>query len=153
MHLRFRTIAAALAGIACAIAPHVATAQSRLPADSLDRMRRYTDWFLAGQVDSVWAHVNTRGRTAFTREALAERHGMLLQATGGAFDTVEERFVWRNGARQFWRTMRAPAAPENLVLRWVVGGDGEIEGMGLNLASGVPPIDSGGPVIRSGRGG
>lgn len=148
-----RTLVVAVASAVCALAPHTVAAQSRLPADSLDRIRRYTDWFLAGQLDSVWAHVNTRGRTAFTRDALTERHGMLLQGTGGAFDTIEERFVWRNGSRQFWRTMRAPAAPENIVLRWVVGSDGEIEGMGLSLVSSTPPIDSGGPVIRSGRGG
>lgn len=130
-----------------------ATAQTRLPADSLERIRRYTDWFLAGQLDSVWAHVNARGRGAFTRELLAERRAMMAQATGGTFELVEERFVWRGGARQYWRTMRSPAAPEDFVLRWVVGSDGELEGMGLNLASGVPPVDSGGPVIRGGRGG
>jgi hypothetical protein len=132
----------AMSLIVCAIARRAAAAQSRLPADSLERIRRYTDSFLAGEIDSVWAHVNTRGRTAFTRDALVERRAMLLQVTGGSFDFVEERFVWRNGARTVGTMPGAPAAAAMVGKRstsWTISVDTCAAGMrpGQRITHGV----------------
>ena len=124
-------------------------AQSPLPKDSLERVRRYSEWFFSGQIDSVWANVNERGRRAMSSpDVLTQRRSQFSQAAGTPIEVVEERFVWRGGARQYWRTIRATIAPELVMLRWVVGADGKIEGIGMNPVSQTPPADSTGPVIK-----
>lgn len=128
--------------------------QKPLPGDSLTRMRRYTEFFLKGEIDSVWAHINESGRRAIpSRERVVELNALFRQQAGVEVELLEERFVWRGPARQYWRTMRTSLGPEPAVLRWVIGADGEIAGVGLNPLSAVPPADSGGPVIKAARGG
>src|SRR5262245_49570791 len=92
-------------------------AQSPLPSDSLARVRRYSEWFFSGQIDSLWANVNDRGRRAISGpEQLTQRRSQFTQAAGLPVEVVEERFVWRGGARQYWRTIRATSAPELVML-------------------------------------
>jgi hypothetical protein len=120
-----------------------------LPADSLERARTWGRWFQEGKADSLFAAVapGIRGALA-SRDALAAAQGEFAAQTGRILGVEEERFVWRGGNRQYWRTLSTERAPEPIVLRFVVRPDGRIHGFGLSLVSQVPPIDSGGPVIR-----
>jgi hypothetical protein len=128
--------------------PAAAPAQVRLPADSLARMRQYSEWFLRGQIDSLVAHVTPTARASITAELLTTRRGQFTQNAGVQIEVLEERFVWRGNARQYWRTMRTSTAPEPVLLRWVISPDGTLSGIGLNPQSATPPADSLGPVIK-----
>lgn len=84
-----------------------------------------------------------------SRESLAGAHGQLVAQAGRLISVTEERFVWRGGNRQFWVTFATERAPEPILVRFVVRPDGLIHGFGLSLVSQAPPIDSGGPPIRT----
>lgn len=55
---------------------------------------------------------------------------------------VEERWVRRNGDRQYWRISRfTDFTDEPVVLRIIILPTGEWGGMGFNPLSRVPPVD------------
>jgi len=120
-----------------------------LPVDSLQRGRSYARWFLAGQADSLFAVVmpGISGPLS-SRATLAAAMQEAASQLGGGGAVVEERFAWRNGQRQYWHTFTAPAVPEPVVMRFVMGADGRVRGFGMSLQSQVPPADSGGPAIK-----
>jgi hypothetical protein len=104
---------------------------------------------VTGSTDSLWAVVVPGGTGPLaSREALAGAQADFGVQAGMVGAATEERFVWRQGMRQFWSTMSASNAPEAVVVRWVLRPDGRVQGIGLSLASSVPPVDSGGPVIK-----
>jgi hypothetical protein len=126
----------------------VASAQ-RLPSDSLEVARRYARWSLAGQVDSIVPRV-----PAGALEALGGRDGIqragatVAERAGAELRVIEERFVWRNGKRQYWRTMAMSQMDQHFLLRIVIEHDGRFGGYGLGTPDAAPPTDSGGPPIR-----
>ena len=137
-----------LATVILALASLPAHAQ-RLPADSLEAARRYARWFINGQTDSLITAMapgtlealGGRDRVAATQNELASR--------GGAEAAViEERFVWRLGKRQYWRTVQMTAQEGHLVIRLVLDHDGKFGGYGISSAGNTPPTDSAGPPIR-----
>lgn len=138
-----------IAGFVVIAAEGGAQSQGALPSDSLTRARAYTRWFVNGETDSLWAVVVPGGSGPLsTRDALAGAQADFGARAGEVGKVLEERFVWRQGMRQFWTTMNASSAPEPVVVRWVLRPDGRIQGIGLSLASSVPATDSGGPVIK-----
>lgn len=138
------------AALACVLTAAGVDGQSAsLPADSLERARTWGRWFEEGKADSLFAAATPGIRGAFaSRDALAAAQGEFATQAGRILGVAEERFVWRGGNRQYWRTLNTERAPEPIVLRFVLGRDGRIQGFGLSLVSLVPPIDSGGPPIH-----
>ena len=136
-------------GVLVALAAASAGAQGgSLPADSLERARSWGRWFEEGTSDSLFSAAVPGMRGVFaSRESLAAAQQEFAAQAGRVFGTTEERFVWRGGNRQYWRTVNTERAPEPLVIRFVMRPDGRLSGLGISLASQVPPVDSGGPVI------
>lgn len=124
-------------------------AQSPLPKDSLERGRQYALWFHTSAADSLASRMSA--------ELLADiggRDGVLEGMTqitmrAGTFDKVlQEQWVWRGGARQFWQTAQMTGMQEPIVVRFVMDTSGMITGLGINPQSRTPPADSLGPIIK-----
>jgi hypothetical protein len=145
--MRYQRILAISAAL-LAVASQRADAQ-RLPADSLEIGRRYARWFLMNQNDSISASVPAETWTAMGgTETLLRSQAMVAERAGREAALVEERFVWRNGKRQYWRTMQMTAMEEHFLLRVVIEHDGRFGGYGLGPANSAPPVDSSGAPIR-----
>ena len=110
--------------------------------DTLALARQYTAWFYTGQVDSLIAHypVSAQRDTTLRRQLTARMEQVAVRA-GTETAVIEEKFVKRNGATQYWRTAKFSDMSEPFLLRWVINPDGSIGGMGLGLLSQAPPID------------
>lgn len=126
-----------------------AGAQRPLPADSLARARTWSFWFMAGAVDSLTSRMLPDVLQQMGgRDGLAQAQAMVAERAGVEKRVIEERFVWRNGRRQYWRVMETSAMEEPFVLRFVMDEEGRIAGIGLGPKSATPPVDSGGVAIR-----
>lgn len=110
--------------------------------DSLALARQYTVWFYTGQLDSLIAHhpVSAQRDTTLRRRLNAQME-MLTMRAGTETAVIEEKFVKRNGATQYWRTAKFTDMGEPILLRWVITPDGKIGGLGLGPLSQAPPID------------
>jgi hypothetical protein len=143
-HIRNISIATAI----LALATLPAEAQ-RLPADSLEAARRYARWFINGQTDSLVTAMAPGTLEALGgRERVAATQADLASRGGAEAAVIEERFVWRNGKRQYWRTVQMTAQEGHLVIRLVIDHDGRFGGFGISNAGNTPPTDSAGPPIR-----
>ena len=103
--------------------------------------RKFTQWLYTGMADSLAAHGTEDARAEMTKDFYTNA---LLEITtrAGVEDVVlEEKFVTRNGARQYWRTAKFTAFDEPVMIRWVITPTGEIAGLGMNPESRAPPID------------
>jgi len=110
--------------------------------DTLALARQYTVWFYTGQVDSLIAHHATGAQRDTTlRQRIVAQMEMLMVRAGTETAVIEEKFVKRNGATQYWRTAKFTDMGEPILLRWVITPDGKIGGLGLGPLSGAPPID------------
>jgi hypothetical protein len=131
------------------LAPAAATAQAApaaarytLPKDSMELARKYTKWLYEAQFDSIKAHhPESQRNDPNLLPGLAARLEQIVARAGTEVEVVEEKFVWRNGRRQYWRTAKFTNLSEPLLLRWVMGPKGEIEGHGASPLSMAPPID------------
>jgi hypothetical protein len=116
--------------------------RQKLPNDSLEMARKYAGWIWSNQFDSLIAHSVPEGATPEARQRLAEQTPQIAARAGIEQSVVEERWVRRNGNRQYWRVARfTDFTDEPLVLRLVIMPDGKIAGMGFGPLSQVPPID------------
>lgn len=113
-----------------------------LPADSFDLARKYTKWFYEEQVDSLVAHhpAEARENPALGTRLLNSYKG-LAEHAGKELWVTDERFITRNGQRQYWRTATFSGFSEPVLVRWVMNSKGEITGLGLGPKSDAPPID------------
>ncbi len=121
-----------------------AAAPQRLPADSADIARRFARWMHSTRFDSLWPSI-----APGMQQQLGSAEQMMNQwlgfsaRVGTETELVEERWVRRNGQRQYWRVARFSDYPaEPVVLRLVIGPDGMLHGIGMNPLSQVPPIDA-----------
>ncbi len=138
------TLAASLSAQTPAPAAPVAPppAPRALDYDSLAFGRQLTDWFYAGEVDSLVAHSDSGMRAAFGRDKWVEATGQWLTRAGTETSLVEERWVRRNGLRQYWRVMNVSNFPDGAVmLRWALEPGKRIAGVGMNPASQAPAVD------------
>lgn len=122
--------------------PAPAAAPQRLPADSIEIARRYATWFLTYQADSLFAHLPAEDRQQ--AGSVAEMNNQMMQfaaRAGTETKLLEERWVRRNGKRQYWRTSAYSISSEPILLRLVILPDGSLGGIGLGPASQPPPID------------
>ena len=133
-------LAAAQATPSAASATHAKPAQ--LPADSLERARKYIAWLLESRSDSLFAHLDSLSRKQLGSPASIDKMSLDVAARAGTEERVlEERWVTRNGARQFWHTGKFTSMDEPVMLRLVILSTGEIAGFGFNPARNAPPID------------
>ena len=158
--ISFRTLAAALALAQAAAAP--LAAQSPLPSpdpkpaaaagalpqgsvspmrDSLAHARRLTQWFYAGQVDSLRAFIPDADKPRFTNDVIMDRLAQLTGRAGTELEVIEEKFVKRNGQTQYWRSAKFSLMTEPMLFRWVLDPAGHIIGQGMGPLSQAPPID------------
>ena len=123
-------------------APTAATPRQPLPADSLQIARKYAQWFWTNNFDSINAHVPPADRRPEKREELSGTLAQISARVGTETQLVEERWVRRNGLRQYWRIARfSDFTDEPVALRIVITQDGSWGGVGVNPLSRVPPID------------
>ena len=127
---------------AAAAAAPAAAPRVRLPADSLAIARKYANWVWTSQIDSIFAHSRTETRTDEARAQFMDMMAQVAARAGTEDRMVEERWVRRNGNRQYWRVVNmTDFHDEPIVLRIVMLPDGNWGGMGLGPLSQVPPID------------
>jgi hypothetical protein len=117
-------------------------ARAALPADSFEIARKYTRWFYEGQTDSLVAHhvTDLQQRGSLASQLLDDR-ARLKEHVGSEVAVLEEKFITRNGRRQYWRTAKFSMFEEPVMIRWVIEPDGRISGLGMNPKSQAPPID------------
>jgi hypothetical protein len=116
-------------------------AQEQLPADSMELGRKYTLWFYNGMADSLLAHMDSANRAAMTIAEIEQAMAQVATRAGNEVAVLEEKFITRNGRRQYWRTTKMDILEEPFLLRWVISPKGEIAGVGMGPLSGAPPID------------
>ena len=134
--------ALASAQAAPAAAPAARPKPAQLAPDSLERAHRFTIWLYTNQTDSLFAYMDTASqRELKVHKALEETVAELATRAGAEEQLLEERWVTRNGKRQYWRKARFSGIAEPFLVRWVLVAPGTIGGLGLGLASQAPPID------------
>ena len=116
-------------------------AQQQLPADSMELGRKYTMWFYTGMADSLLAHMDSASRADMTVERIQQAMLNVATRAGNEVSVVEEKFITRNGNRQYWRAAKMDIMEEPFLLRWVITPRGEIAGVGMGPLSQAPPID------------
>lgn len=126
--------------------PQSSAAQTtaQLPADSTARARRFIRWFFTSQADSLWAHVAPDGRGPLaSRDALLDMLQQVNSRVGTVGDVIEEYWGWQGGTRQIWHKRPVSAAPEPVVLRFVLDSAAMITRIAFQLATQAPAPDSG----------
>jgi hypothetical protein len=104
--------------------------------------RKYALWIYTVQTDSVIAHMDSasRGQPGLAKN-IEDGAAQLAMSAGSEESVIEEKFITRNGNRQYWRKAKFSIAPEPMVIRIVMNAKGEMMGLGMNPASQTPPID------------
>ena len=138
--------AAASAALAQNPAPPMAAApgapRQPLPNDSLALARKYTMWLWSNQIDSIAAHGQPEYATAAWKADMANQLGQIVSQIGVEDSVIEEKWVRRNGNRQYWRTSHFTEFSGGLLtLRIVMLPNGTMAGMGMNPSTQNPPID------------
>ena len=115
---------------------------AQLPADSLERGRRYAMWVMTARSDSLIANMDSvfRGQMG-TASQIEGAAADIAGRVGTEERVIEERWVTRLGKRQYWRTSKFSHSEEPVMLRLVMLATGQFAGLGLNPASSAPPID------------
>ena len=134
----FRSLLVAGALIASAA---TAQAQEQLPPDSMELGRKYTMWFYTNLPDSLLAHMDSSSRGQMTVAEIEQAMANVASRAGNEISVIEEKFITRNGRRQYWRTAKMDIMEEPFLIRWVITPKGEIAGVGMGPASQTPPID------------
>lgn len=119
------------------------TVRAPLPNDSLALARKYATWFATSQADSIFNHLPAGAQAqAGSAANITAQFGQVTSQIGNEAQLVEERWVRRNGMRQYWRIARyTDFAEEPFVLRIVILPDGGLGGIGMNPLSQVPQVD------------
>lgn len=130
---------------AAVLLPLALSAQAPMSdADYLALGRKYFDWFVAAEADSLLAHMSPEAREASggvdgVNRAVTD----FITRAGLESELVEERMTRRRGNPQYWREARYTTfVDEPLVFRWVFNDKGEILGIGMGPKSRSPAPDS-----------
>ena len=104
--LLFALVAAPLASSAAQTgAPPARPKPAQLPADSVERARKYTLWLYTNQSDSLFAALDSASRAdAGSAKGVEGWVASLATFAGSEESLVSERWVTRNGRRQYWHT-------------------------------------------------
>ena len=119
------------------------TPPTKLDNDSLEFARQVTLWFYSGVVDSLWAHTSPEWQAAMeSKDRWSAMFGDFIQRLGSETELVEERWMKRNGQRQYVRVLRAAEfSAEPVAIRWVILPGKLLGGAGMNPLSRMPPAD------------
>ncbi|MFN8645741.1 MAG: hypothetical protein U0104_03195 [Gemmatimonadales bacterium] len=130
--------------LALLLAPASLAAQTSLTdADYLALGRKYYDWFVSAEADSILAHLSPEAREgAGGLDGVHQAIVDFLTRAGVETELVEEKMTRRNGRPQYWRESRyASFTEESLVFRWVFNDAGELDGVGMGPRSRTPAPD------------
>jgi hypothetical protein len=130
--------------LALLLTPLAAAAQEptpHLPSDSMEIGRKYVDWFVNGEVDSLRAAMTPEMQERWTVDLTLERMDLVAERAGFPTKILEEKYVMRNGEPQYWYTAEFDIFPEPFMIRFVITPEGRISGVGLNPASMAPATD------------
>lgn len=150
-HLRYLATLATLAATPL-VAQTTATSPSPAPAtvtppkldyDSLAFGRQLNNWFYSSEVDSLWAHTSPGFQQQIgTKDQWMQMIATFTERAGMEIEPVEDRWVKRNGKRQYWHIFRASEfTAEPVMLRWVLEPGKMVGGLGMNPLSQAPPVD------------
>src|SRR4051812_6745887 len=110
----------ALALAAIALLPARTHAQTAPPRDSLALAQQYTRWFYTGRADSLFAHFGGGMRDQSSTKDIEQQLAQLTVRAGFEEKLIDEKFVKRNGATQYWRTAKFSLMEEPLLIRWAL---------------------------------
>lgn len=104
--------------------------------------RQVTEWFFAGQTDSVLAHSSpdVLERMGGANGLLDARDELLARA-GSEKAVILDKMTKRKGNPQYWRESTYENAPEPIVLRFVFNAQAQVIGIGMGPASRTPAPD------------
>jgi hypothetical protein len=121
-------------------APATPVVRQKMPDDSVALARKYVAWLWSNQIDSIIAVSDNP--PADYRQRMVDQLASIAARAGTEQSVVEEKWIRRNGNRQYWRTARfSDFTDEPLVLRIVMMPNGKIAGLGFGPLSQVPPVD------------
>jgi hypothetical protein len=133
-----------------AVAPAAAPAATPAPRpiqkldyDSLAFGRLANEWFLTGEIDSLWAHTDSGMKANMgSKDQWMTMQMQFTSRAGTEASLVEERWVKRNNTRQYWHIFHATEfTDEPVMLRWALFPGKMIAGLGMNPLSQAPPVD------------
>jgi hypothetical protein len=125
-----------------ASAPAARPKPAQLPRDSMEIGRKFAVWLYTVQADSIVAHMDSAGRTRpGAAKDIEDASAQIALDAGSEEHVLDEKFITRNGNRQYWRKAKFSGSPEPMVVRIVISAKGEFMGMGLNPFGHTPPID------------
>jgi hypothetical protein len=140
IHLRRTLLTVAIAlGLPAALAAQTALGET----EYLALGRKFYDWFISAEADSLLAHMppddrQGAGGVAGVNQAVAD----FLARAGMEQELLEEKVNRRRGHPQYWRESRySTFTNEPLVFRFVVDEQGQITGVGMGPKSGTPAPD------------
>jgi hypothetical protein len=140
IHLR-RTLRTAI--IALGLPAALAAQSSPSDTEYLALGRKFYDWFISAEADSLLAHMNpgdrqSAGGVAGVNQAVAD----FLARSGVEEQLLEETVNRRRGHPQYWRESRySTFTNEPLVFRFVFDEQGQIIGVGMGPKSSTPAPD------------
>ena len=123
-------------------APSARPKPAQLPADSMAIGRKLSLWLYANRADSILAHMDSASRAQpNVAKSIEDGAAQLALNAGTEQKVLDEKFITRNGNRQYWRTAQFSSLSEPFLLRIVMNANWEMTGVGMGLASQAPPID------------
>lgn len=142
MAIRFRRIllaAAVVLGLPAALAAQT----SGQDAEYLALGRKFYDWFISAEAESLLAHMDPDGRQgAGGVTGVNQTVADFLARSGVEQELLEEKVNRRRGHPQYWRESRYTTfTNEPLVFRFVFDEQGQIIGVGMGPKSGTPAPD------------
>ena len=133
---------AASAQVTPASAPVARPKPAQLPADSMELARKYAIWLYTARADSMLAHMDSASKAQPNMmRTIEDGSAQLAMNAGTEVIVLEEKFITRNGNRQYWRKAQFTNMTEPFLLRIVMNAKGQMAGMGMSPASQAPPID------------
>ena len=105
--------------------------------------RQLTEWFFAGQTDSIIAHSDPGVLERMGgAKGLLEARDELAGRAGGETEVIVDKMTKRKGNMQYWRESKYELMPDNpIVLRFVFNPQAQIIGIGMGPASSTPAPD------------
>ncbi len=129
------------------LAPAALNAQAASPAAAptdaqlIAKGRQLTDWWYAGQADSIYAIMTPDARAKMDKGEFLQQRDMILARIGSEVIVVEDKMTLRKGNRQYWRESKVETMDEPVVMRWVFDTEGNVIGLGINPKSAAPAPD------------
>jgi hypothetical protein len=104
--------------------------------------RQITEWFFAGQTDSVLAHSSPDVLERMGgAQGLTGARDELLARAGSETKVISDKMTKRKGNPQYWRESTYENAPEPIVLRFVFNAQAQVIGIGMGPRSQSPAPD------------